>query len=444
MARSGLIVFAFAGVAACGAGDVAGGDPTARRDAPPLAYDVARDDAVELFDSPLKDLGPPLGVDAAPRSDARADAPSPDDASALDVAAPDASALDIPAVDVAVPDISAPDVVAPDVPSPDVVAPEDVALPPMPTPRFLVGYNEAWFGDRFSTGLTTAFDLAYVNRTFDGIIAAGGHIVRIFLFELMQGVTLSATPPRTQSLSPAMRSNLDAVLVAARRRGLWVYVTALEGNSMGAAAGPPRDYFVDLLNNRNGEGDAFNSRVLAPLLGVLDAHRDNVWAIDLLNEFEAPRSHGLWSDPLNGPRGWIQRTAAYVHARSPWLRVTSSAGWDTGPNDIGLGLLSGLGLNFYDLHSYNDGGGYAGQTAICNRAAAEGMGVVLGEFGQATHRVDDTLQAYVTGTYLYNAAASCFSAALAWRFDAAETWWAFQRADGSFRPAVSFVQAYGR
>ena len=334
------------------------------------------------------------------------------------------------------------DVAAPDVASPDVA--EDVALPPMPMPRFLVGYNEAWFGGHFSTGLTSDFDLAYVQRIFDGILAAGGHVVRIFLFELMQGVTLGPSAPRTQSVSPTMLANLDAVLTAARRRGLWVYVTALEGNSMGAAAGPPGAYFTDLLNGRNGEGDAFNNNVLAPTLRVLDAHRDCVWAMDLLNEFEAPRSHGLWSDPLNGPRGFIQRTTAFVHARSPWLRVTASAGWDTGPNDIALGLLSGLGLNFYDLHSYSDGGGYAGQTAICNRAASEGMGVVLGEYGQMSHRIDDTLQAYVTGTYLYNASTSCFSAALAWRFDAAETWWAVVRPDGSFRPAVSFVQAYGR
>lgn len=438
MKRTGAHLWAWFGVVGCSAGEVVGEDPTLRAGDASAGLDVLVDVPIEdaLRWRPLRPDGSVVegGADASiavgdgtaaidtGTMDAAADAVVDTDASAMD-ALPPADAGAEAAVD---------------------VEPEDVPLPPMVMPRFLVGYNEAWFGGNFSTGLTTNFDLAYVNRTFDGIVMAGGHVVRIFLFELNQGVTLNPTAPRTASLSPTMLSNLDTVLTAARRRGLWVYVTALEGNSLGAAAGPPREYYVDLLNDRNGEGVAFAANVLAPMLNVLDAHRDNVFGLDLMNEFEAPRSHGFWSDPIGGPRGWIQRTAAFVHAHSPWLRVTSSAGWDTGPNDIGLGLLSGLGLNFYDLHSYSDGGGYAGQTAICNRAVSEGMAVVLGEFGQQSHRVDDTLQAYATGVYLYNASTSCFSAALAWRFDAAENWWNFVRSDGSFRPGVSFVQAYGR
>src|SRR5437868_9661027 len=80
----------------------------------------------------------------------------------------------------------------------DAVSTADAALPPMVLPEFLVGYNEAWFGDNYATDLTTHFDLAYVDRTFDGIVAANGHVVRLFLFELAEGITwdMSGAPPR--------------------------------------------------------------------------------------------------------------------------------------------------------------------------------------------------------------------------------------------------------
>jgi len=52
-------------------------------------------------------------------------------------------------------------------------------LPPMKTQAFLIGYNEAWFGSAFGTDYTTAFDLPAVRKTLDGIVAGGGHLVRL-------------------------------------------------------------------------------------------------------------------------------------------------------------------------------------------------------------------------------------------------------------------------
>lgn len=58
------------------------------------------------------------------------------------------------------------------------------ALPAMTRPAFLVGYNEAWFGKHYGTDLTTNYDRAVVEKTFDGIVKAGGRVVRLWLFEL--------------------------------------------------------------------------------------------------------------------------------------------------------------------------------------------------------------------------------------------------------------------
>jgi len=85
-----------------------------------------------------------------------------------------------------------------------------------------------------------------------------------------------------------------------------------------------------------------------------------------------------------------------------------------------------------------------GATAVCDRAAADGVPVILGEFGQHSDAViDDTLQSNVTATFLSTARSLCFAAAIAWRYDYGPSCWDFVREDGSFRPAVSIMQAYG-
>jgi len=111
--------------------------------------------------------------------------------------------------------------------------------------------------------------------------------------------------------------------------------------------------------------------------------------------------------------------------------------------DIANGLYSGLGLDFYDLHVYADSGTFPGAAAMCNRAAMDGVPVYLGEFGQSSAAMDDTVQYNATASFLNNAKRSCFKGAFAWRYDAAELKWAYVRADGSFRPAVQVMQAFG-
>jgi hypothetical protein len=315
--------------------------------------------------------------------------------------------------------------------------------PPMARPAFLVGYDEGWFADHYATDYTSAFDLAYVNRTFDGLVRAGGHVVRLWLFEGAQGIGMGAGAPRTLGVSRQMLANLELVLAAARARGLWVYVTALDGNETYAAPGALAPYFKALLNDPN-ELEAYLTRVLAPTLAVLDQHRDNVFGFDLMNEIEAPIQKGVFDDAVGGPRRFMQVTRAFVRAHSPWLPVTSSAGWSTAASDIASGLFAGVGLDFYDLHAYADSGEITGSGAVCERARRDGVLVILGEFGQSSPIVDDAIQSAATERFLSTARSTCFQAALAWRYDYSalpnSNWFHFIRADGSFRPAVSRMQ----
>jgi hypothetical protein len=318
-------------------------------------------------------------------------------------------------------------------------------LPPMPHQSFLVGYNQAWFGKSYATDLTASFDRTYEQKILDDVNKAGGHVVRVWLFEGLQGITLATSAPQSQSVSATLLTNLDTLLTDARARGLWVYVTGINANDAPKTTSPgaQRDYYWNLLNDKFGEGDAFDMNVLAPMLAVLNKHQDVVYGFDMVNEIEAARQNLYWADTTNDARAFIQRTAAFVHQQSPWLKVTSSAGWAGAQNVISGGFFSGLGLDFYDLHVYADSGTYDGAAAVCTLAQQDGVPVILGEFGQVTQSEDDTLQQNVTQSFLSNAKSSCFTAGLAWRFDANEPWYNFERADGTFRPAVSVVQTYG-
>ncbi len=315
-------------------------------------------------------------------------------------------------------------------------------LPAMSHQAFLVGYNEGWIGS-YGSDLTSGFDITYVRKILDGINKAGGHIMRLWLFELNQGVTLGASAPQSSSLSPQMIANVESVLVEARARGIWVYLTGLNGNDMLQAASPTRDYYYNLLNNKYGEGDAFNTYVLTPMLAMMGKHQDVIYGFDIVNEIEAAQQHAFWPDVYNGARGFIQREAAFIHGKSPWLKVTSSAGFSTSQFDISNGMFSGLGLDFYDLHVYADNGSYLGASDVCTRAQTDGVPVILGEFGQMTMNDDDTLQQNTTQGFLSGSKSLCFKGALGWRFDSAEATWRYVRADGTFRPAVTVMQTYG-
>jgi hypothetical protein len=135
---------------------------------------------------------------------------------------------------------------------------------------------------------------------------------------------------------------------------------------------------------------------------------------------------------------------AFVKSKSPWLPVTSSAGWDYSVLEITLGLFSGLGLDFYDLHVYADSGKFSGLTALCDKIATDRVPIILGEYGQKSQTYDDVAQLTSTATFLYEAKSHCFSGALAWKYEEpTQTWLTHLRPDGTFRPAYYAIQFYG-
>lgn len=305
-----------------------------------------------------------------------------------------------------------------------------------PWPAFVIGYNQAWFGNSYGRSFTTDFDENLVRTAFLKTREGGGSVIRLWLFEIMQGLELREGAPRVVGLRADFLEHLERTLQIARETGVSVYLTLMDGNGMPAENSPRRDYYWNLLNELHGEGDAFRERVLRPTLALATRYRDTIFALDLMNEIQAPIARHYWKDPWSGPRAWIQRHAEFVHAQSPWLKVTSSLGWEHAPKDLTRGLVSGLGLDFYDLHLYDDLPSGHVFVWTCDRARRDRVPILLGEFGQKTQGDDDSRQLLSTREFLKHAKSSCYRGVLAWRLDAAEKTWRFLREDGSFRPAA--------
>jgi hypothetical protein len=353
---------------------------------------------------------------------------------------------------------------------------------------FLVGYNEAWFGLNYGNSiasnpsffcLSSSFDSNFVDTMFAGMQAGGAKVVRIWVFPALQGIQLStacpiapppAPPPQTIGLTNDLKGNLQTVFTEARNHGLKVYVTALNGNDMSDPATNItglRSYFQNLLTDTT-EMTRFQQNVLGPLVDLLNAtapdgsrNRDVIYALDLINEIQAPLTSHYPNFGWKQAQAWIKNMTDFVKLRpceagcvtGSWLPVTSSS-WSV--SDITVGLFSGLHLDFYDVHVYADLGQYSGVTWLCNRVSADGVPIILGEYGQKTHTFDDSLQYSTTSNFLTTAKAHCFSAALAWMYETkcdprfpgcpsqGYDWWTYLIPGpgpygGKFRPAYSLI-----
>jgi hypothetical protein len=376
--------------------------------------------------------------------------------------------------------------------------------------RFWVGYNEAWFADHYPNWLasnpvwnllfqtsvfSSQFNAKVIDAYFDGMKNGHAKIVRIWVFPGLQGIELnlsnspgkktvgltldsrckpedSMRKPDDSRCKPEVIGNLETVLKLAKHHGLMVEVVVLNAGDMLAAVDPTfpqllplQPYFKNLLlnngaeNGGEGERDTFKKKVLLPLLKLLNENRDVVYGLDLINEIEATfisnPPYFTFPDDVPKARDFIHDMAKFVKENSS-LRVTSSlggAGGDFAVTEIIGGLFSGLGLDFYDLHYYADGGQILDVTRLCNNLG--GVPIILGEYGQKSQTSNDLLQLWTTANFLFTAKTTCFSAALAWMYQICTTpicapvppdnprAFTYLRADGTLRPAYYVIKAYG-
>jgi len=300
---------------------------------------------------------------------------------------------------------------------------------------FAVGYNEAWIENYYGNwlasnplfGESSAFNFNLVGTMFSGMSQGNAKIVRIFLFPAVQGIVINPSKnPQTQGLTSEFLTNLSAVFQLARTYNLKLYITALNANDMSAVTAQNNPtlhtYYQNLISN-SAETYAYETLVLAPIIELMSNYKDVIYAFDLIDEIEAAINAGYFPTYWSGAQTWIRNIAYPITVVAPWLPVTSSAGLGYAVQEVTLGLFSGLDLNFYDVHIYSDSGQYAGQTALCSKVMSDELQIVLGEFGQSSTTLSDITQVTETVNFLSGAKDSCFSSALAWKYESTSQPW---------------------
>jgi hypothetical protein len=280
------------------------------------------------------------------------------------------------------------------------------------------------------------------NSSLWGIKKANAGIVKILLFSNLQGLDTggttfrSAAIPIPTGITDEFATNLKAFLLQAQAAQLKVYLTVLNGGDLKSWANVPlgpdkkpylQTYFQRLISD-NTTKNAFMTGILRPLFDILESptYRPAIYAVDLINEIEAPLNAGSVYFPTGwmGARTWIAEMVGYIksleanvyHTSTP-IPLTAPAGYGYAVQEITSGLFSGLGLDFFDLHVYKDNGQYSGQSALCNKVTGDRQQIILGEYGQSSTTKDDDIQNRTTEAFLYGAAHSCFKGALAWKFE---------------------------
>jgi hypothetical protein len=237
---------------------------------------------------------------------------------------------------------------------------------------FIFGTNLAWFGGAYGTdigpnqaeGWSTSFSRKTCEKVFANLAGMGCPIVRIWAFERQEGLLF--TPDLTRNpkypyhevtgLDPVFLENCDFIMAMARKYRVMVYWSLLNHLIREEQGGRHMRIIADAKVR-----GTYIRNALIPFVKRFGTD-PACWAIDLLNEVDGTIG-GV--DALTGSfkvnqgcswtvmRTFLKACTKAVHEQVPGVRVTATSGWH-GHKNLAAGRFSGLGLDFYDWHSYQD------------------------------------------------------------------------------------------
>ena len=232
----------------------------------------------------------------------------------------------------------------------------------------------------------------------------------------------------------------------AKEQGIQIYWTAHDGNMANTRGNVDSERLYNVLNDKYGFGATFQEKVLGPVLDAIAKNKESVYAFDALNEIEGALAHGFFPAGWEGARAFMGASTAFVHSRSPGIKVSSSAGWGSAASDLLKGRFDGLGLDFFDVHFYSNKDHVPEGSELVAHARGQGLPILIGEFGQDEKGVDPELQAKIVRGVLADAKRLGFSGALVWRLEdkqPADKRFSFYDGDVP-RPAVAEIKKYAK
>lgn len=276
------------------------------------------------------------------------------------------------------------------------------------TQQYVHGVNCGWFDGQYDhdIGLNplhpewgTWYNPAKVQQYFQDMRNMNANVVRIWLNEGKEGLVLDSTG-HVLGLDATFVTNMDDLVNRAQSVGLALYLTLNGGDSDWVISESKRTSYLE--------------NAVKPLVTRYKG-RSIIFAYDVMNEIESVvgGSDGNWGEGAtwDQARAYISAAAAAIHSVDPGRLVTCSSGWH-GLANLQNGYFSGLGLDFYDGHVYDDKG-------YVPDASSLGLDkpVILGEHGQTSTRNSDTIQDTSCKGFLNNTVAGGWAGHAIWHYD---------------------------
>lgn len=279
--------------------------------------------------------------------------------------------------------------------------------------QYVRGMNLAWLNGcyRHDFGHSPAhrdwgvgFNANSLDRYFEDMARMNVNVVRIFVCEDLEGLNFDGKG-YTEGMEREMSENFDTALMLAKKHGLHLYLCL--GNNYHDVC---KEINVpDIICNVKAR-QAYLNNVVKPFVARYKGDK-GVFAFDILNEPQFDlHEHDASGSSWTSMRSFLRDNATAIHNVDPTRLVSVGVG----SSEIRDGYVFRLGLNFYNVHNYDDNG------ALPTVASLNvNLPVIVGEFGPTdnNHSQDDNVQKRATENFLRNARDGGYAGAAYWAYE---------------------------
>lgn len=270
------------------------------------------------------------------------------------------------------------------------------------------GMNLAWLNNAYGCDFGHSpehpdygigFNATDLDKYFADMARMNVNVVGILVFESLEGLQFDQKG-YVKGLDPAMLPNYDTALALAKKHGLHLYLRFGHDYHPTCRRLKLADIFCNLKARQ-----AYIENAVKPFVRRYKGD-SRVFAFEIYNEVQYYMEDCTW--PVM--RSFLRDNATVIHKIDPKRLVSAS----TGVNELKAGYVSGLGLDFYDIHSYRNDGFIPPVSEL-----SVGLPVLLGEFGsdQEPPHPDDDRQLKAVETYLRNARDGGYAGASYWSYE---------------------------
>ena len=318
-----------------------------------------------------------------------------------------------------------------------------------------IGFNQAWFQTHYAGQyLDGYYNETEVNRIFKLTHEAGAKTLRLWFFESSNFPMLEWKGNQILGLKADYIKNVLQTLRIARTYHVYVYMTFLDAQS----------YRPDKLDKetlaklraiyQERGGAQFLEKVIKPLFKAIEDEglTSQISRIDLSNEMDAVINRFGFDGGWKGAARMLCQWRSFIHGFHSFQNTPVTFSMRLHPLVVHpIDILSDQGpmacADYFDFHSYHDGGEIYRCQSLKRYARENKKPLILGEFGQAyfNHRYDNRLQAKNTLQYIKSAEECGFQEALSWRLSDIrpghnkEARYSYE-AYGQMRPAYWIIQ----